>query len=178
MTKRWKKMDIEDCNIIGSGITQIATPAEVNRLCDVSNRIVTLVATGAITLALHEGKILLMGEVGGDAAATFTLPAATGSGAVYTFVVSVPNAQSYIIKALGDDIMQGSLAVVTDTTADLNIAFEAASDSDTITLNAGTTGGKSIGDEVILKDILADTWAVSGRTTASDSEATPFSATA
>ena len=42
--------------------------------------VVTLTATDAITQAEHAGRILLMGEVGGDAACTFTLPAATGSG--------------------------------------------------------------------------------------------------
>ena len=39
--------------------------------------IITLTATASITTADHAGRTLLMGEVGGDAAATFTLPAAT-----------------------------------------------------------------------------------------------------
>ena len=50
--------------------------------------LVTLTATGAITAATHAGRILLMGEVDGDAEATFTLPAATGTGNVYKFIVS------------------------------------------------------------------------------------------
>ena len=53
--------------------------------------IVTLTATASITTADHVGRTLLMGEVGGDAAATFTLPAATGTGSVFKFVVSVVN---------------------------------------------------------------------------------------
>ena len=38
--------------------------------------LVTLTATASITSADHAGRTLLMGEVGGNAAATFTLPAA------------------------------------------------------------------------------------------------------
>jgi len=39
--------------------------------------LVTITATGAITAATHAGRILLLGEVGGNAQATLTLPAAT-----------------------------------------------------------------------------------------------------
>ena len=51
--------------------------------------LVTLTATASITSADHAGRTLLMGEVGGNAAATFTLPAATGTGSVFKFVVSL-----------------------------------------------------------------------------------------
>ena len=60
--------------------------------------IITLTATASITTAAHSGRTLLMGEVGGDAAATFTLPAATGTGSVFKFVVSVVNTSNYLIK--------------------------------------------------------------------------------
>jgi len=159
----------------GSEVEVTATPAELIRVADVSTRIVTLVETGAIVLATHEGKTLLMGEVGGNAEAVFTLPAATGSGAIYTFVVSVVNTSNYKIQVVSDDIMQGSI-MIKDADSGGAQAWPTAADSDTITLNGTTTGGVSIGDQIVLKDILADTWAVSGQVTASGVEATMFSA--
>ena len=49
----------------------------------------TFTATDAITITEHAGRTLLLGEVGGNAAVTLTLPAATGTGAVYKFIISV-----------------------------------------------------------------------------------------
>ena len=140
--------------------------------------LITLVATGAVTAATHAGRTLLLGEVGGNAACAITLPAATGTGNVYRFIVSVVNTSNYVIKVVGDDIMQGH--IVTDSTSDGAAAevinWKTAGDSDTITLNATTTGGVQIGDWVELIDILSDTWMVYGYTTTSGAEATPFSA--
>src|SRR5690349_7683671 len=91
---------------------QLATAAEVNRVADVSTRIVTLVATGAVDEATHEGKTLLLGEVGGDAAVTITLPAATGGGAKYKFKVSVLNTSGYVITHAGTDVFKGSVNIL------------------------------------------------------------------
>ena len=80
--------------------------------------VVTLTGTDAITQAEHAGRILLMGEVGGDAAATFTLPAATGSGDEYKFIVSVVNTSNYVIKvADATDTIDGSVVVTNDSSA-------------------------------------------------------------
>ena len=155
-----------------------ATAAELNRAADVSGRLVTLTGDTTITEATHEGKVLLLGEVGGDAALAATLPAATGSGGVYRFIVSVVNTPGYTIEvADATDIMAGNIiANSTGDTPDLAQPWPTAADSDTIILNGTTTGGVSIGDWVELVDIAANTWAVRGVTTASGTEATPFSA--
>lgn len=153
----------------------LATSDEINRACDVSTRIVTHTATGAIDLATHEGKINLLGEVGGNALVTLTLPAATGSGARYKFIVSVVNTSNYVIQVTGNDTIDGVLMGLADG-GDTVVGWETASDSDTITLNGTTMGGASIGDWIELVDIAADQWAVSGQLTQSGSEATPFSA--
>ena len=140
---------------------------------------VTLTATGAITNANHAGRILLMGEVGGDAAATFTLPAATGSGAEFKFIVSVVNTSNYVIQVTGDDTIDGSVVVTNDTTAGGTaslISWPTVAASDTITLVGTTTGGVQIGDYVLLTDIATDQYTVSGLLNASGTEATPFSA--
>lgn len=154
-----------------------ASLAEINRIADVSARIVTLTADTTVTEATHSDKVLLLGEVGGNAALAATLPAATGSGARFKFVVSVVNTSGYTIRVVGDDIMQGVIyAASTGDTPDLGQPWVTAADSDTITLNGTTTGGVSIGDWVEVIDILANTWAVAGMVTASGTEATPFSA--
>jgi hypothetical protein len=141
--------------------------------------VVTLTADTTITNALHAGRILLMGEVGGDASATFTLPAATGTGAEFKFIVSVVNTSNYVIQVTGDDTIDGSVVVTNDSTdggtASL-ISWPTVAASDTITLDGTTTGGVNIGDYVLLTDIATDQYSVSGLLNASGTEATPFSA--
>jgi hypothetical protein len=141
----------------------LATAAEINRATDVSTRIVTLVASGAISLATHEGKTLLLGEVGGNALAAFTLPAATGSGAKYLFRVSVVNTSSYTITTNTTDVFNGTVLNhdidITDGT--LLHAFPATTQT-IITLNGTTTGGAMIGDWIEIEDVLAGAWFVRG----------------
>ena len=136
---------------------------------------VTLVATGDITAAAHSGRKLYMGEVGGNAAATFTLPAATGSGATYHFIVSVVNTSNYVIQVTGDDTIDGSVILHQDS-ANTVVSFNTVAASDTITLNGTTKGGVSIGDELTLIDSASNQYTVKGVLTASGTEATPFSA--
>ena len=141
--------------------------------------LVTLVEDTTITNALHAGRILLMGEVGGDASATFTLPAATGTGAEFKFIVSVVNTSNYVIQVTGNDTIDGSVVVTNDSTAGGTaslISWPTVAASDTITLNGTTTGGVNIGDYVLLTDIATAQYSVSGLLNASGSEATPFSA--
>ena len=140
---------------------------------------VTLVATASITTAEHAGRTLLMGEVGGDAAATFTLPAATGTGSIFKFVVSVINTSNYLIKvADATDTIYGQI-IITDADGTAATSFVTASASDTITLNGTTTGGGAIGDYVEVIDIASNQYSVSGMVTcaAGSNIATMFSAT-
>ena len=141
--------------------------------------LVTLTADTTITNASHAGRILLMGEVGGNASATFTLPAATGTGAEFKFIVSVVNTSNYVIQVTGDDTIDGSVVVTNDSTAGGTaslISWPTVAASDTITLDGTTTGGVQIGDYVLLTDIATDQYTVSGLLNASGTEATPFSA--
>jgi len=75
--------DSADDLVIGKGSALGTTPALsidenliITQVTSMVKPIVTLVATDSITIAEHAGRTLLMGEVGGNAAATFTLPAA------------------------------------------------------------------------------------------------------
>ena len=142
--------------------------------------VVTLTADATISQSAHAGRILLMGEVGGDASATFTLPAATGSGDEYKFIVSVVNTSNYKIQvADATDTIDGSVVVTNDSTdggtASL-ISWPTVAASDTITLDGTTTGGVNIGDYLLLTDIATNQYTVSGLLNASGTEATPFSA--
>lgn len=158
------------------GTEVTATATELNRACDVSTRIVTLTEDTTLTAATHDGKTLLLGEVGGNAQATMTLPAATGSGAIFMFKVSVVNTSNYIIEvADATDTIDGTIMFLADG-GNTVVGFEADGTDDTITMNGTTTGGAAIGDWIELQDIASNQYAVRGQMTATGTEATPFSA--
>ena len=137
----------------------------------------TFVATDAVTIAEHAGRTLLLGEVGGNAALTLTLPAATGTGAVYKFIVSVTNTSNYKIQvADATDTIDGIMLYL-DEDGTAITGFPTVGASDTITLNGGTSGG-IIGDYLELIDIATNQYHVRGvmRVAAGANPATPFSA--
>lgn len=136
-----------------------ATTTEVSRVADVSARLVSVGGTAlAVTEADHDSKIIKLDHTA--AASTCTLPAATGSGARFKFIVTAVNTNNHLIKVVGDDVMKG-VVVSLDNDSNAATAYAASGTDDTITLNGTTTGGQ-IGDWIELVDIAADTWAVSG----------------
>ena len=138
----------------------------------------TFTATDAITEIEHAGRTLLLGEVGGNALVTLTLPDATGSGATYKFIVSVANTSNYVIKVPDADNTIAGIMTYLDEDGTSVTAFPTVAASDTITLNGGTTGG-IVGDYLEIIDIAADKYHVRGvmRVAAGANPATPFSAT-
>ncbi len=137
----------------------------------------TFTGTDAVTIAEHAGRTLLLGEVGGNAAVTLTLPAATGTGAVYKFIVSVTNTSNYKIQvADATDTIDGIMLYL-DEDGTAVTAFPTVAASDTITLNGGTTGG-IVGDYLELIDIATNQYHVRGvmRVAAGANPATPFTA--
>lgn len=108
-----------------------------------------------------------------------TLPAATGSGYTYTFVVSVlATSNSHIIKvANASDAMQGIVLLGDDTGANAQWFAAVAGTSDTITLNRSTTGSVTIGETIRITDFAANRYHVEGVITNTGTAATPFSAT-
>ena len=137
----------------------------------------TFVATDAVTITEHAGRTLLLGEVGGNAALTLTLPAATGTGAVYKFIISVTNTSNYKIQvADATDTIDGIMMYLDEDGTAVS-AFPTVAASDTITLNGGTQGG-IVGDYLELIDIATNQYHVRGvmRVAAGANPATPFSA--
>lgn len=153
-----------------------ATSCDFNPLLPAGG-LVSLTGSTTITRAAHSfPKVLSM--TGTGSAFTQTLPAATGTGARYTFVVGAVNTSNHIIQvASASDVMYGQIVTCsTAETPDLAQPWITASDSDTITLNGTTKGGLAIGDKIELIDIATAKWLVLGFTTSSSTEATPFSA--
>jgi hypothetical protein len=178
------EIDIESggaLKIAGTDITTslealAATGAEINRAADVSARLVDLDATSlAVTTILHEGRIINMKHTA--AASTLTLPAATGTGGIFKFLVGAVNTNNHIIQvANATDEFAGTLFQTDTDTSDALISMPclAADNFDTITLN-GTTKGGLIGDLIELIDLATGVWAISGHTNASGTVASPFS---
>lgn len=108
--------------------------------------------------------------------ATVTLPASSGNGDKYRFYVhtTVTSNSAKIQVANATDVMTGMILTCQDS-ADTVVGWEAASTSDTITLNGTTTGGLR-GDYIEIEDAVSGFWLVHGRTAATGTEATPFSA--
>jgi len=127
-------------------------------------------ATLAVTEKEHAGKTVTLNRAAGIAT---TLPAATGSGNKFKFVVGTTFTSSATFKvANANDVMTGQ-AIVDGSTSTM---FQTAATSDTITLNGTTTGGVK-GTMVEVEDVAANLWYVCVLGNGSGTEATPFSAT-
>lgn len=139
-----------------------------------STPIAVTTATITLTQATNAGATLLLAAPAG---VTATLPAATGTGSVYKFIQSVDLTSNNMIVKVADstDVMAG-FALQTGANGDPTYAMHTAAASDTITLNASTTGG-FVGDTIVLTDIATNLWAVNIISQVIGVNATPFSAT-
>lgn len=128
-------------------------------------------ATDTLTQKANAGRVALMSVATGM---TLTLPAATGTGDVYTiFVATTVTSNSYIINAASAaDTFNGGVSISTDIAG---VTMLTAAATDTITMNGSTTGGL-IGSWVRLTDVASGLWMLEGFLKSTGSEATPFSA--
>lgn len=165
-------VNAENFSIGGTAVT--ATAAEINRAADISARIVNCTAaTLAVTAASHDGKTVTLNRAGGIAV---TLPAASGSGARFRFVIGTTFTGAATIKvANSSDVMTGNAIALQDG-GDTMVGFETAASTDTISWDGSTTGGIK-GTEVMLEDIATNLWFVRVIGSATGVEATPFAAT-
>jgi hypothetical protein len=108
---------------------------------------------------------------------TVTLPAATGTGSVYRFLVgtTVTSNTTVIKVANASDTMTGSAYVISDGSAAV-LGYRTGATDDTITLDGSTTGGIK-GDTIQITDVATNLFAVQVLSAATGTEATPFSAT-
>ena len=160
----------------GAGTAVDATAAELNQAADLSTRVVAGGAALTVTLALHNGRLVLLDTLAGTVC---TLPAASGTGARFTFVISViATSNSHIVKvANASDTMYGIILAESDDAADVAKAFIGSGTDDTITLNRTTTGSVAKGEWIEAVDIATNLWWIRGVVAQNGTEATPFSAT-
>jgi len=130
--------------------------------------------TASATLTGSDADTIL--TINAAAGLTLTLPAASGSGREFkVFIGTTVTSNNVIIQvANASDVMAGLVMSAADGGDTLN-GWETASTSDTITLN-GTTKGGIKGDHYVLVDCAAHLWAVTGWSSSTGTEATPFSA--
>lgn len=119
----------------------------------------------------HAGRIINLDTASGS---TITLPASTGSGDQYRFVVTTTvTSNNHIIKVANASDTMAGYATVRSATPGI---FEAATTGDTITMNGTTTGGV-IGSSIQVIDTAPTVWEVRANLVGSGTVATPFSAT-
>jgi hypothetical protein len=153
----------------------LATAAEINRTAQNSTRSVQWTGAGAITQALHDGKTVMINNATGFAT---TLPAPTGSGARYRFVIQTTiTGGNMTVASTGANIF-GSVIQNTDT-ANGTSGFQSgvianAAGITTITLDGTTKGGRK-GDWFEIYDDANGIYIIRGNLNASGTEATPFS---
>jgi len=138
--------------------------------------VVELTASDAITADEHANRVVALNALAG---LTATLPAATGTGNTYTFAVSVTiTSNDYIIQvANATDEFLGTLLQTDVDTGDALVSYPCldADGFDTITLDGSIKGG-IMGDRIVLCDMAAGKWLISGHINATGTVETPFSA--
>lgn len=169
-------------NVEAGGALQLAGVDVTATLAALANNAARYVAAGStktLTAANDKQTVKLDTATG----SIVTLPAATGSGVRFKFLVTVKaTSNNHVVQVANNaDFMIGTLAGVSDDPATVKgwIAANSgtvATNSDTVTLNRSTTGSVSVGEWFELEDIAANTWAITGMITQSGTEATPFTA--
>ena len=107
---------------------------------------------------------------------TATMPAATGTGNVYTFFIGTLNTSvGYVIQAASSaDVFNGAMILVTDIAG---VVINANTDTDTITMGGSdTTTGGLVGSWVRLTDVASGFFMLEGTAVSAGTESTPFSA--
>ena len=145
---------------------------------DVLGKIVNVTdSTVTITAAAHRGAIVTLNRAAG---VTATLPAATGTGNKYIFVIgTTATSNANVIQvANATDVMDGSLNIQADTDADGTLAcWMAEVGDDTMTFAGAATTGGIVGNRIECYDYAAGFWSCTAWTISGGaSEATPFSA--
>jgi len=134
----------------------------------------TTASTLTVTQATHGGRFITLNRAAGIAV---TLPAASGSGTIYEFVIgtSITSNSTTIKVANASDTITGSAYVISDGAAAV-LGYKTGASDDTITFNGTTLGGLK-GDTVRVVDVAANLFSVQVLSQATGTEATPFSAT-
>ncbi len=133
---------------------------------------VVLTATTVLAPATHANRPLLLSAVAGFAT---TVPAATGSGTKYSFIVRTVLTSNTYVFTFPTTTAFGTIICALGGAGGAASAFTSSqSGNTTITLAIATTGALSIGDWLEFTDAATSVWMVRGVVTAT-TPATAFS---
>lgn len=158
----------------GSGRLAATTErVTVQKLVNQSGQVVAAGSTLALT-ASDAGATILLNTATGS---VVTLPAATGSGQRFTFVVTtaVTSGDHKILAHSTSDFIQGN--VFTQDSATVTGYSSNGTADHSLALNGSTTGGL-VGDQIELVDVAANLFQARGITQSTGVAATPFSTSA
>ncbi len=127
-------------------------------------------AVAAADSPAHAGKLITFNALAGF---IYELPAATGSGDTYEFIVITTNTSvAYVIECTeGAAMFIGQITCADDASGISSIPD--MNSNDFINMNGGTTGGE-LGSWCRIVDAAVDVWNVNGHFRAAATEATPF----
>ena len=126
--------------------------------------------TGASKVRLnaseHANRVVFVEAELTNAAQTFKLPKAVGSGDEYRLIVRSVLTQDMIVNTTGADVMVGKSFIGNVTKASASTlaliisVYVATATDNTYTFNNTTTGAVDVGDEVFAKDVADGIWLV------------------
>lgn len=165
-----------DVLIVGEASSGVKKSITGNLLIAGASGVVASTSTNlALTVTQHAGRVVVL-STNSSGTSTWTLPAATGSGARFTIYNGIAQTQgSIVITRAGSDAIKGrnlsfdSTAVATHQNVFVTLTATA------ITWNRTTTGGGLGQDSAEFFDEAAAVWRVTVVTDCSGSNATCFS---
>lgn len=178
-TTSWANMAVQ-AQQIQDNLGNAVDVVDVRSVADPGSRVVSATASSlAVTAALHAGRTILLNRAAGVAV---TLPAATGTGNVYTIrqgTTLLTSASHTITAASTADLYYGVAHIDSTTKTDSN-AFPANASSNYICTFAFAStiaqGFAYPGDTAVFVDVGTNAWLVKiHATTAATTPATPFS---
>lgn len=158
-------------------VTSVSSGSVTTQAKQISSAPVAAGATLTLTQLLHDGRTIAWDTAAGS---IVTLPAATGTGMKFRFIVTVlATSNGHEVKTVGTDEFVGSILNIDVDTSDATIAFaaQAADDFDRCLLNRTTSGLATPGDWVEVEDIVTGSWMISGTVVATGTVITPFIST-
>ena len=178
-----KGEDADTANLTASGTLAVTGASTLTGAVSAPGGVVSGGAIAALgdtltaTQALHANRVVAFGKTDGT---EITLPAATGTGDIYTFVIAVAATSSanQIKVANATDVMNGSLNIQADDDADgTSKIWMAEVGDDTMSFAGAATSGGIVGGWIQCIDYAAGFWSCVAFTISSGgSEATCFTA--
>lgn len=156
---------------LGPGGELLYEKRGIQQILPLQTPVVVTASTLTVSKDAHVNRLVVLNRALGIAV---TLPAATGTGDTYTFMVGIAiSGGSTTITSSGTDYYCGLVSSAT-TTFGANDIQAAGGTNHVLTMNGGTTGGL-VGSWVCFQDALAGYWYISGRLIGSGTLATSLS---